>query len=462
MPSEAEVLEYVMEHAEFEIRKIAWYLPPEHKEEALQESLLRVVKALPRLDPSAGSWKAFMALQVTGAVKDYLRSGAGYRESAWVGPTDDAESSYGATESSNGDDAQSETDGPESDENAQGDDSSPACAPNPTRHRRFHQRLKHRISAASSDGDALDVEAIAAIFGIHSETEDPERPALNPDWDLLARLARMDKDVHLVALLLAGWNQTQLAPCFGCTRERLSQRVRLLGRRLDAPEYYADPFIKQVIFALGLSEHFGMDTVDSGFGWDLAPLDLKSLNFKYRRGPDRTWIFKEHKSAESEKSTAATQESPSSRSAPGRQHEITAHTRKPRRKQMSDESKTLTEQKATAAPKPRKRAQTRRSARTKASARALAGGDTRRKETATDALGTKRAKATAGGPKARRTRTAPAAHPSAALAPQTYALELQVLGKGKFRISADDFRVHAAAVMAIVHPDWFTPAFKTA
>jgi RNA polymerase sigma factor (sigma-70 family) len=263
-PSVEEVLAYAAKQADKFLKDHATHLPPEQKEEIRQEALIRVANAYTDLDPERG-WKSFVQNHSRGAVLDYLRDGTGFKESKW----DDYAQAEAAT---------AEQDEAEESDTAPDALESPtikACGTTPRGARRFRQRLNHRVSVVNSDdGHPLDVEEVAGIYGIHSAME--ESDLFRPNWDLVARMAAVDPEIHLVAKILRGFTQTELAPGFAVTREMLSQRIRTFFKKLDDPHFYHSPWIAQTIYAFGLSAKYHMDPVDNGSGWENDPVDLDS------------------------------------------------------------------------------------------------------------------------------------------------------------------------------------------
>jgi DNA-directed RNA polymerase specialized sigma24 family protein len=238
-PTIDEVVDYARDQIKIFLNKLAPDLPREQKDEISQRALQRIVQAYARLDPEKG-WKAFTQTHCRGAVLDYIREGAGFEETA-------------------GDPRKDEKRKANDDELAK--DIAKRCS----------ESLRTRVSMVSDDDRSLDVEEIAGIHGIFAE--DPEFE-VDPNWNLVARMASVDEDIHLVAKVLLGRTQESLSEMFGVTRERLSQRVQEFVERLDAPEFYHNRWVRQTIFAFGLSGVYGMDKFDEGLGYEFEPVDL--------------------------------------------------------------------------------------------------------------------------------------------------------------------------------------------
>jgi RNA polymerase sigma factor (sigma-70 family) len=233
-PSFAEVFAYSEKQVEHYIRKFARHLPFEQKEEIAQNAAIRTWKAYEKLEADKG-WRSFMQTHAMGAVKDYLKLGNGNIEDGVV--SDDA------------------LDG-----------------------------LKTRVEIFTKDGTAIEnVEVIAGMFGIHSESELDEE-SFKPNWDLLSRMCGLDEDLHILCKVLLGFTQEEIAEQMGSdisearSRERISQRVIYLINKFDSPEFLNNPWINQTIFALGLCSHYLMPELDNGRGWDEKAFNLADIN----------------------------------------------------------------------------------------------------------------------------------------------------------------------------------------
>lgn len=225
-----EVYAYAKKSVDYFIAKHAYDFPFDQKEEISQNAMLRVWKAYQDINPEIG-WKSFVQLHCRGAVLDYIK----------LGSFEDGFSR--ATE---------------------------------------HDHLSQRITIESSDGDTLSVEETAALFGVYFDHHRIEK-AFEPQWPLLSRLAGFDEDLHIVAKVLLGFTQEEIADQFGhgqgfsISRERISQKIREFFSRLDSPEFYNDRFTTQAIFALGMGQMFNQPDVDNGFGWDLPVIEIENI-----------------------------------------------------------------------------------------------------------------------------------------------------------------------------------------
>jgi DNA-directed RNA polymerase specialized sigma24 family protein len=259
------VLQYATKQVDKYLKDHASHLPPEQKDEIRQEALFRVSNAYADIDPSRG-WKAFVQMHSRGAVLDYLRDGTGFKETKW-------------DESNREIVPELETYAAGGDEEHEDEPDEALVVQVPER-KKFKQRLNQRVVVVSSDDNrALDVEEIAGIFGVHSEADDSN--IFKPKWELVARMAAVDPEIHLVAKILRGFTQTELAPGFGVTREMLSQRIRIFFNKLDDPQFYHSPWIRQIIYAFGLEDMYCVphkERGDQGLGWNNDPIDLDSCN----------------------------------------------------------------------------------------------------------------------------------------------------------------------------------------
>lgn len=233
-PSMEEVLKYGRKATASYLRSYAAKLPKEQRDDIMQEASVRLIRAYEQMDPDRGI-KAFCQRHCMGAVLDYIRGGDGFEEAGGSKPK------------------------PQDD-----DDPKPEFSP---------QRLRYRTEVLSDEGTPLDVEAVAGIFGIFADNEEP---LLKPNWPLLSRLAGKNRDVHLVCKVLLGFDQEEIASQFdkGITRERLSQRLYEFFEHLDSPLTFGHKETEQIIYALGLCDYFHMPNTDNGYGWDFEPFDL--------------------------------------------------------------------------------------------------------------------------------------------------------------------------------------------
>jgi DNA-directed RNA polymerase specialized sigma24 family protein len=285
-PSIDDVLKYAEKQADKYIKDLAPHLPEEQKDEMRQEVLLKAFKAYEQLDPNVG-WRAYIQQHARGAVKDYKRGGAGFKEDGYVSPSK-LKGQNSIDQESEEAESPDEAEGPESEgdeealdtpEEAASASAAPESpAPEAPGRTKFRQRLFQRVSIVSSeDGEALDVEDVCGIFGVHIEAEGST--TFKPRWDLVARMAAVDPEIHLVAKILRGFTQTDLAPGFEVTREMLSQRIRIFFDKLDSPEFYHSPWVRQTIYAFQLEDLFHIphgDRGDNGMGWANEPVDLDS------------------------------------------------------------------------------------------------------------------------------------------------------------------------------------------
>lgn len=250
-PTLEEVLKYGRTVTASYLRDYASKLPVEHREDIHQEAAARLIRVYDQLDPALGI-KSFCQMHCRGAVLDYIRGGHGFEEAGGSKPKPKMED-------------------PPPNENYDPNQATPK--PEEKAPLLETPRLRFRTEVVSSDGDTLDVEEVAGLFGIFAGGEES---VLQPNWPLLSRLAGKNRDVHLVCKVLLGFDQEEIAAQFdkGITRERLSQRLYEFFEGLDSPLTFGHRETEQIIYALGLCEYFHMPEKDNGFGWELEPFDL--------------------------------------------------------------------------------------------------------------------------------------------------------------------------------------------
>ena len=208
-----------------------------------QVARMRVFEAYTRIESGKG-WKSFIQRHCRGAILDYLRGGEGFEESNRLKIT-----------------------------------------------KKNHGRLRKRVQKVTDDGDDISVEALLGMFGVYSEQGSDN--ILDIRWELVARMARVDTDIHLVAKLCLGFTQTELSSMFQVSRERLTQRLQRFCKDLESPEMIHSKWTAQTIYAFGLSEHFNERAQDLGFGWEYDPVDLQSrdINYIYEIAPQMHFRF---------------------------------------------------------------------------------------------------------------------------------------------------------------------------
>lgn len=226
-PTLQKVLEYAETQITYYLRELAREAKREHQEEMGQEARERVFKAYEKLEAEKG-WKTFVQQHVFGAIQDYQRRGKGFEETKWsLSEERDGETAIRFRE-----------DGP-------------------------------------SDTD-IDIDR---LIGMHRHTNQPiEKPDddLDIKWDLLARLASKDHDLHIfVRHYLKGQTLTALTAVFGVTRERIGQRLQEFVKQFDDPKHVGNPWVNQTIYALGISRHFKQPETDQGCGWNLEPISFE-------------------------------------------------------------------------------------------------------------------------------------------------------------------------------------------
>lgn len=235
-PSVDDVLKYATKQISIYNGKLASSLPAEQREEISQIALLRVFEAYGRIDFSK-PWRSFVQRHCSGAILDYLRYGVGFEEVTLKKPNEDT---------------------------------LPVKKP---------WRLKKRLQIIDQNNIDATLDSTLGLFGIHNTQPDIE--GYRPKWDLIARMAGQDVDIHLVAKLLLGFTQTELSSIFKVSRERLTQRLQEFCTRLDSPEFLHSRWVAQTIYAFGLCGKFHQPEIDLGFGWEYDQVDLWSTDINY-------------------------------------------------------------------------------------------------------------------------------------------------------------------------------------
>jgi DNA-directed RNA polymerase specialized sigma24 family protein len=227
-PSLEEVLEYGRPLLKKFIADFALDLPPEQKIEIEQEGFLRLVEAYNGIDPDAG-WKSYVYMHTRGAVLDYLKAGHGFEESRWsIAKAEDSDS-------------------------------------------RFTTKIRERLELTNYEDDDVDIDSILGQNGVFKELDIDE---LEIKWDLLARMASTDENLHAFAKYLKGQTIEQLAPTFDIKRARAGQMIQAFIDRFDDPNCACDPWFLQTCYALDLCDLIGVPKKDYGVGWTLEPVDL--------------------------------------------------------------------------------------------------------------------------------------------------------------------------------------------
>lgn len=245
-PTIEAVLAYVRPLTLKFIAQFARDLPEEQREEIEQSVNLKVIQAYKGLDPDAG-WKSYAWNLARGAVLDYKKHGQGFQESRWSIAKEEAHDSIHAT--------------------------------------KIRERVFHGPPGLE---DMPDLEAVLGRSGVFSETE---IDTIRIRWDLVARLARRDDELHAFAKWIRGYELEEMAPHFGLSRARIGQLIQQFIDRLDTPSEMDSPWNRQIAFSLGIARHFGVPDCDQArlylypIGNDLDPVDLDDLSPK-DIGPD--------------------------------------------------------------------------------------------------------------------------------------------------------------------------------
>lgn len=236
-PKFEDVLKYVDKQIDIQISKIASSIPDEQKDEIRQDARIRAWKAYERIEADKG-WKSFIQFHCKGSVLDYLRWGKGFAESTLAEKNFDAEN----------------------------EDPKP-------------WRLRQRLNFKVEDGETSSLEEMLSFFGKHIESPDPLEE--KPNWDLIARMASQDQDIHMVAKLMIGFTHEQVAEIWKVSRERITQKLAEFCERLNAPEHMGSRWTAQTIYAFGLCAKFHQPVLDLGFGWEYDKIDLFATNLDY-------------------------------------------------------------------------------------------------------------------------------------------------------------------------------------
>lgn len=240
-PTIETVLAYVRPLTLKFIAQFARDLPEEQREEIEQSVNLKVIHAYKGLDPDAG-WKSYAWNLARGAVLDYKKHGQGFQESRWSIAKEEAHGSLHTT--------------------------------------KIRERVFHGPPGLE---DMPDLESVLGRSGVFSETE---IDSINIRWELVARLASRDEELHAFAKWIRGHDFEEMAPHFGLSRARIGQLIQAFIDRLDTPSEMDKPWNRQIAFSLGIARHFGIQDCDQArlyrfpIGNDLGPVDLDDLTPK--------------------------------------------------------------------------------------------------------------------------------------------------------------------------------------
>lgn len=227
------------------IGKYSPEMPEEQKEETEQNAYLRLIEAYPKVDPNAG-WKSFVYNHSRGSVLDYLKSGEGFQEDSW---SLKKEEKHGAV---------------------------------------HVNKMKHRLQIVSEDGDDVETEAILGMNGKFTEMQ-LDYPNLK--WDLLARMASHDRELHAFLKWLRGQRLEEIGRVIGVSRASVGQMIIGFVNRFDDPSFATELgkkfWFDQIIWCLGLHRMFGLEDRDQSevcghpLGQTLDPVDLDNAKPKF-------------------------------------------------------------------------------------------------------------------------------------------------------------------------------------
>jgi RNA polymerase sigma factor (sigma-70 family) len=237
-PSIQEVIQYAKPIVKKFIGKHATDIPHEQKEEIEQECYLRLWEAYEKIDPEKG-WKSFVYNHCRGSVLDYLKAGKGFSEEKWT----------------------------LSNEEEEGEIKVP--------------KMRDRAFMVNTDDDSLDIDTVLGASGVFS-TFDIDR--INIRWNIVAKLASTDEKIHVFAKWLRGFNLDEMGVIFGLSKSRIAQMISDFIQMLDDVDMQcASPWVRQTIYAFGLSMHYGIEDIDQSrifgiqIGQDLIPVNLDSF-----------------------------------------------------------------------------------------------------------------------------------------------------------------------------------------
>jgi RNA polymerase sigma factor (sigma-70 family) len=240
-PSIQEVLAYAKPIVAKFIGQFAADAPFEQKEEMQQNAALRVIEAYPQLDANAG-WKSFVYNHSRGAVLDYLKFGKGFAEERWSIAKEEEHGSRNVS------------------------------------------KMRTRESYTSADNSDIDLEQVLGANGVYMQ---PGQERSEIRWDLLARLASSDESLLAFLKWLRGFSIDEIGVILGLSRARSGQLVMSVVEKLKSTPGEKEMAMRQVIWALGLADRFGIPDMDQsliyGFsiGWNRPAVDLDSWEPKY-------------------------------------------------------------------------------------------------------------------------------------------------------------------------------------
>lgn len=210
--------------------------PEEHRQEMEQDALERIWKAYQRIDRP--DWKGFIQNHCRGAILDYIKMGRGFAEENLTikNPKEKVLEKY----------------------------------PNMLRHRQYPGKTKEGKEMQN------DPEIVAGQYYDLLTDHLPERPDIKIDWEMIALIAPLDRDLHITAKLLLGFKLTELAEIFNVKREHISQRFNVFIKRLDDPRYIGDQWVENIIWALGLNEVYGLEVPPREIKFHVEQVDLWS------------------------------------------------------------------------------------------------------------------------------------------------------------------------------------------
>lgn len=232
----------------------------EHQEEIRQEAYLRLLEAYPDIDPSRG-WKSFVYTHVKGAIFDYMKSGAGFKETNWSLQAD------------------------------------------PKPGKKHKDKIRYRVSKVNEDGEDLPLDDALGTLGAFHEAMNHEQIKIR--WDLVCCMAAQDEFVEAFAKYIRGQSAEEMSGSMEFCRSRSGQFISSFISKFDDPWYDLLPgtaeyiWFKQICYAFGLCKLMKIPDIDQSLvvgypvGWSKThKRTLDELDGIVDRGPSKqTTIF---------------------------------------------------------------------------------------------------------------------------------------------------------------------------
>ena len=193
-PSIEVILAEVEKKTSFFIYKYAGHLPDEQKEDIKQIAKMRLWEKYPEIEPTG--WKAYISKRCGGVVMDYIKQGTGFEDGeGW-----------------------------------------------------------NRLTLKDSEGETLEVENTLGLAGIFDKV-DPNK--IDIKWDIVAKMARRDKNIHAFAMQILGFQLRLIAPVLNVEIARADQLCKEFVEWFDDAEKVHCSWTQQAAYAFGISEMLG-------------------------------------------------------------------------------------------------------------------------------------------------------------------------------------------------------------